>query len=163
MCISELLEDTVAFYKDRFDRSGISSTLTVENDLCISINRGKITQVIDNLILNSEYWLGERSRKSQSKGGKIFMEVRAPYLTIWDNGPGVSPSVEESLFDPFVTMKDRGSGRGLGLFIVQQLLNSEGCSAMLLPERNTEGRRFQFRLDLGGAIDSEAGSASVKP
>ena len=82
----------------------------------------------------------------------MTVQVDRPILRIWDNGPGIALSVEDNLFDPFVTTKEQGKGRGLGLFIVQQLLDAEGCSIRLLPERNDAGRRFKFEIDLRGAL-----------
>ena len=67
-----------------------------------------------------------------------------------DNGRGVEEGVEESLFEPFVTTKRSGGGRGLGLFVVRQLLDSESCGILLLPDRNARGRRYAFELDFSG-------------
>ena len=72
-------------------------------------------------------------------------------MRVADNGAGVDESVEDSLFEPFVTMKRTGEGRGLGLFVCRQLLDSESCDLVLLADRNERGRRYVFELDLSGA------------
>jgi signal transduction histidine kinase len=41
---------------------------------------------------------------------------------IWDNGVGISESVQKRLFEPLVTTKPAGEGSGLGLYIVYELL-----------------------------------------
>ena len=41
-----------------------------------------------------------------------------------DNGPGISPEVQERIFDPFFTTKAAGVGSGLGLGIVRRILES---------------------------------------
>ena len=69
-----------------------------------------------------------------------------------DNGRGVEESIEESLFDPFTTTKRSAEGRGLGLFVVRQLLDSESCGILLLPDRNAHGRRYVFELNFTGAV-----------
>ena len=68
-----------------------------------------------------------------------------------DNGRGVAESVEDSLFEPFVTMKRAREGRGLGLYVCRQLLDSESCELVLLADRNDLGRRHVFEIDLSGA------------
>jgi C4-dicarboxylate-specific signal transduction histidine kinase len=103
--------------------------------------------------LNSEYWLRENHRKDASFAGEIVVEIDRPFLRIWDNGPGIALSVQDNLFDPFVTTKEQGKGRGLGLFIVQQLLDAEDCTIRLHPKENKGGRRFKFEIDLGGVVD----------
>jgi signal transduction histidine kinase len=51
--------------------------------------------------------------------GQVIIEARpeAPiaYVRISDNGPGISPSMVERIFEPFVSSKQRGSGLGLAI------------------------------------------------
>ncbi|HKI04548.1 MAG TPA: sensor histidine kinase [Thermoanaerobaculia bacterium] len=114
----------------------------------VQINRGKLTQIVDNLILNSEYWLREDIRRGRMPSGIVTIEVQRPYLLVSDNGTGIDLSVEGTLFEPFATAKS--NGRGLGLFIVREFLQSEGCGIDLCRERNSFGRYFKFILDLSG-------------
>ncbi len=117
----------------------------------INMNRGKLVQIIDNLVLNSEYWLKD-SFKSGAARGAITIEMKRPFIYVSDTGPGIDPTIENSLFEPFVTTKGKGRGRGLGLYVVQQLLRSDGCEIRLMPERNAKGRLFRFQIDLSGAL-----------
>jgi len=41
---------------------------------------------------------------------------------VWDNGIGISESVQKRLFEPLVTTKPMGEGSGLGLYIVYELV-----------------------------------------
>lgn len=117
----------------------------------INMNRGKLVQIIDNLVLNSEYWLKDSFRTGAARGS-ITIELRRPYIYVSDSGPGIDPTVENSLFEPFVTTKAKGRGRGLGLYVVQQLLRSDGCDIQLMPDRNTRGKLYKFEIDLSGAL-----------
>ena len=117
----------------------------------VNMNRGKLVQIIDNLVLNSEYWLKESFRSSAAHG-TITLDLKRPYFNVWDSGPGIDPTVENTLFEPFVTTKSKGRGRGLGLYIVQQLLRSDGCDISLSPERNSKGRLYKFQIDLTGVM-----------
>ena len=65
-----------------------------------------------------------------------------------DNGWGVDKSVEDSIFEPFVTRKPVGEGRGLGLYIIKSLLNADNCDIVLDGERNRLGNRYRFILNL---------------
>jgi len=44
-------------------------------------------------------------------------------LRVVDTGPGIPEHVLHTVFDPFVTTKERGKGTGLGLALVQHLMN----------------------------------------
>ena len=147
-------ENICDFYSERLARNNIEMAIEEPfEDFTILMNKGKLTQVIDNLLLNSEYWLKEDLRKSHISTAQVLIRAKAPMIEIYDTGRGVAPSVEHYLFQPFVTMKPQG--RGLGLFIARQLLNSSGCSISLLPERNQFDRRYIFRVDLTGAVVNE--------
>ena len=150
--VAAFVKGLADFYEGRLAENG--STLVVQTSskgFSVYMNKGKLTQVFDNLILNSEYWLKEAIRAGFIEKGEITFAVAEPYVRVTDNGRGVNESVEDSLFEPFVTMKRTGDGRGLGLYVCRQLLDSESCELVLLRDRNKRGWRYVFELDLSGA------------
>lgn len=152
ICVGAFLSEQKAFYAERFLRHGIDVVVRVESDFVVTMNRGKLSQIVDNLLLNSEFWLREARRRDPGRRGQLVFNVVKPCVLVSDDGPGVPLSVEETLFQPFVTTKAPGVGRGLGLYVVQQLLEVEGCEARLRPERNASGHRFKFEVNLAGAL-----------
>jgi len=67
-------------------------------------------------------------------------------ISVSDNGPGVSESVKESLFEPFTSDRiDRG-GLGLGLTITQQVIESH--DGTLECDSSANGSRFTIQLPL---------------
>lgn len=150
--VTDFFKETVEYYRERLIKENIEVEVKIINgkNFNLFMNKGKLVQVIDNLFLNSEYWIREDIRLKRIASGTISVEISKPFVRISDNGPGIDPSVESRLFDPFVTTKGRGKGRGLGLFIVNQFLDSEGGSISLLPKRNPRGRLYVFELDFTG-------------
>ncbi len=150
--IEQFAIELVEFYRDRLGKNKIIITLscTDSTPFYIRMNKGKLMQIIDNLVLNCEYWLKEDISQGRIASGTITFDVARPFVRIFDDGSGIDPSVEHSLFEPFVSAKKQG--RGLGLFIVKQLLDSEGCSIGIVPERNRRKRLFKFQIDLRGAL-----------
>jgi signal transduction histidine kinase len=153
--VAEFAADLVDYYRDRWQDDGVK--LRIKDDsrkgFVVRMGRGRLTQVFDNLLLNSHYWLRVALEQESIKEGRITIRLSRPRITIFDNGPGVDPTAEQTLFDPFVTRKPRGVGRGLGLFVARQLLDAEGCSISLGPKRNSNDRRYQFLLDMAGAVN----------
>jgi signal transduction histidine kinase len=151
--VEDFIDELVEYYKERMENNFISLKISNNDDAPfeIKINKGKLIQVVDNLVLNSEYWLKENMKPEKVKKGVIRFEIMSPYLQIYDDGRGIDRSVENTLFEPFISTKS--NGRGLGLFIVKQLLDSEGCNIELLPERNKRNQLFKFQIDLRGVID----------
>jgi len=145
--LSAFVEELKEYYETRSE-GNIKLVIVVKNDFTININKGKLTQITDNIILNSEYWLTEIKKSDPGFKPTISLEINSPFFKIYDNGYGVSPVVESALFQPFVTTKPKGIGRGLGLFIVEQLLDSVGGNISLLHQKNQHERRYIFQLDL---------------
>jgi signal transduction histidine kinase len=155
--ICPFCREAAYYYQDKSKGNDIDIQITPQNadNFYIYMNRGKLTQVLDNLFLNSEYWLREAIRTKKIRKGRINILINKPFIVFYDNGPGIEPTVETTLFDPFVTTKGKGRGRGLGLFIVRQLLDPEGCYISLLPERNQHNRLYKFEIDFSGGLDEK--------
>jgi signal transduction histidine kinase len=150
--VGEMLkEEEMAYYQNKPNCSHIDFRCIVENDFAVTMNKGKFIQVMDNLINNSIYWLNAYQNKISGKP-TISIRVDNPWVYIEDNGLGVDPTIEEGLFEPFATRKPKGEGRGLGLFIVRQLLDNVGCEIFLDPIRNEYKRRYRFSINLFNVI-----------
>ena len=153
--VSGFLANLVGYHAARLSQKGVRIRLTADDGSAfqIKMNQGRLTQVLDNLILNSEYWVRQQISEGEAKDGEVTLQAVRPCILVWDSGPGINPRVEASVFDPFVTTKPRDQGRGLGLFIAQQLLESEQCSLLLDPQRNSSGHLYRFRIDLGAVVE----------
>jgi signal transduction histidine kinase len=147
-------KDIHQYYTQRFHDSALAILPrdTSRKSFHVAINKGKLIQIFDNLLLNSEYWLKEDLQAQRITHGQIVIDLNKPYVTVSDNGRGVDPVIESSVFEPFVSAKGKGKGRGLGLYIVRQLLEAESCNIALTPERNTWDRLYKFELDLSGVL-----------
>jgi C4-dicarboxylate-specific signal transduction histidine kinase len=152
--VSKLIKDIREHFADRWADNGIQSEIASgSTDFSVKTNRGRLTQVVDNVVLNAEYWLKEAQAREANFEPKLTFAYASPRLRIWDNAGGVDPAVEDALFEPFITLKLKNEGRGLGLFISTQILESMGCSISLLSKRNEHGCRYIFELDLSGIVD----------
>lgn len=146
--VGQIIGEITEYHRSRWQEAEVELVVRIESDFAIRANPGRMTQVFDNLILNSEHWV----RQSAARPARIEIVVANPFVEISDSGPGVHDSVRDSLFEPFVTRKPRGEGRGLGLFVVRQLLDLENAEIGLAPDKNVSGRLHRFELDFSGAI-----------
>ncbi|MDG3582946.1 ATP-binding protein [Galbibacter pacificus] len=149
--IESFFKEEKAYYENRFKNSKISFNIKSVEDFSVKVNKGRLTQIIDNIVINSEYWL-KHKRSNINFSPEMTIAIDSPWIYISDNGYGIPTSVENHLFEPFVTTKPKGEGRGLGLFIVNQLLDSINCSIALEGERNAEGRKYIFAINLANVI-----------
>jgi signal transduction histidine kinase len=149
--VSEFVKSFLDLRGARLFARGIAWHVESEGmrDFEISINPGRLIQILDNLTTNSEYWIEQR-HGAKSTAGRIGIEIVDPNLIFFDNGPGVRPDLEESLFEMFTSGRDEDEGNGLGLFITQELLHRDNCSIALDSKRNDQKRLFRFVLNLSG-------------
>jgi signal transduction histidine kinase len=151
--LAELFKEEKEYYSNRFNKNNIEFVINSVDDFHIKINKGKLIQIIDNLLNNSEFWLTEKKLSEPSFKPEIKIKIEKPWIYISDNGYGITPAVENQIFEPFVTTKPKGKGRGLGLFIVKQLLDSSGCTIVLEHEKNELNRKYIFAINLSNIIE----------
>jgi two-component system, NtrC family, sensor kinase len=113
----------------------------------VGINRQELQQVIINLMINAIQAMPQggqmvlRTRDWRSATDEAAMGV---VLEVIDEGPGLSPAVQERLFSPFFTTKN--DGNGLGLWISQGLIERYG--GRLEAANRDDARGAVFRLTL---------------
>jgi signal transduction histidine kinase len=73
------------------------------------------------------------------------------FVTILDNGPGISASVRRTLFDPFVT-DGKPNGTGLGLTLARRIAEEHGGS-VCLEDSNRERTVFTLSLTKNRSVE----------
>ena len=65
-------------------------------------------------------------------------------LAVWDNGPGIPPALQDSVFQPFVSY-GKAEGNGLGLAIAKKIVQDHG-GEIYLDGRNETGTLFRITI-----------------
>ena len=81
-----------------------------------------IQQTMFNIVRNGLQAIG-RNGKLEIETDQQRNRVR---IRIRDTGEGIPADTLSKIFDPFFTTKDPDEGEGLGLFVVQQIVNKYG-------------------------------------
>lgn len=148
--VTEILDAHVA----QFERHGIDVTIrTVPKNAQYRVKavKGMVVQVLENLISNSVYWLTQRRKLNRSFTPEIsvVLDARRGELQFTDNGPGVCSTSQEEIFQPFVTTKPPGEGKGLGLYIAREVARYNDANLCLSDEVTEQpGRLNTFVLSL---------------
>jgi C4-dicarboxylate-specific signal transduction histidine kinase len=119
----------------------------------------KLEQVCLNLIQNAIQAMGKIERPvltiktglQKSIDPKTLEEKQFVLIAIKDNGEGIGTETQDKIFDPFFTTREVGTGMGLGLSIVAQIIRefsgviklesspgSGSCFSVLLPPHYRE-------------------------
>jgi signal transduction histidine kinase len=104
----------------------------------------RLRQVVVNLVINA-------CEAVSPDMGQIVVTTTADRacleIGVWDNGPGIHPTIQDSIFEPFVSYgKTRGSG--LGLAIAKKIVEDHGGE--IYPDKgNKSGPRFAITIPFG--------------
>jgi two-component system NtrC family sensor kinase len=98
----------------------ISVTVNIPENLTVPIDVQRMQEVFLNLIINAAQAI-ENSGTISIDAAMVEAE-NVVQIEVHDSGPGISPELQEQLFDPFYTTKEEGKGTGLGLSVVYGII-----------------------------------------
>ncbi len=105
----ELVQELLVIYRIAYIHIDFSLKLSGQESVPVRIDKGRMTQVFDNLVKNSV------DAGSSKIFISIFLKGDTIKLTIGDNGKGILPDNIQKIFTPFFTTKSDGTGFGLSL------------------------------------------------
>jgi len=115
------------------ERAGVHTRIDVAEGLVIWGDAERLTQVLENLATNA--------LRATPMGGEITLGAAAklPGARLWvkDTGAGIAPERLAGLFDRFARGDlPEGTGFGLGLAIVRELVTAHGGTVVVASELN---------------------------
>lgn len=152
--VAEVVRQVVEGRAKQLERHGIVLSLDLpKRSYRVRAVKGMVIQIIENLFENSVYWLKVEGRRQSGFRPRIDITVDsgAREIVFSDNGPGVAPTRAQEIFEPFVTAKPPGTGRGLGLYISREMARYHDWELfLLLNTRENDERSATFVLEMGG-------------
>lgn len=118
-----------------------------------------LQQVLINLTTNAEQATPDEGTITVSTFTETPHERPWACISISDTGPGIEPSIEPRIFDPFFSTKPVGEGTGLGLSICKKIVEEHGGS---IEAKSTLGRGATLTVRLPAVEESELAHAEAK-
>jgi signal transduction histidine kinase len=139
--VNESLDNTLIILKHKL-REGIDVRKEYAPNLPrIEAYASELNQVWTNLIDNAIDAMdgkGTLTVRTRSESGKVLVEIE-------DDGPGVPVGIQNRIYEPMFTTKPPGSGTGLGLHIVYNIVVDNHRGQIML---HSEPGRTTFRVEL---------------
>jgi nitrogen fixation/metabolism regulation signal transduction histidine kinase len=153
--INQLIVEVVDLYRGQVGSADIKLDLAADLP-DISADRGRIRQILNNLITNSFEALENRPDARIDIETRVGKDGETPIASIQvvDNGPGFQRELIGTVFDPYVTSKPKGTG--LGLAIVKKIVEEHG-GRIEADNRRAGGARVRITLPLDGNERLSAG------
>lgn len=131
--IRDIIQNTFSLQEYALQKDGIN--LEIEGGtFTVLMREGSCMQVFNNLIDNAIFWCS-RKTESDRKLIRIIIDDKEKAVYVTDSGPGINNRFRDKIFDPFFSMKGE-DGRGLGLYIVKEILDEKGFGIWLVNQED---------------------------
>lgn len=160
--VGPLIEEAVSLLHDAAERKGVACLVDVDPECPpVPLDAHLMHQALVNLIANaieavpartgSVTVLAEYEHESQVFPGRPMLRI-----SVIDNGPGIEPSRQTRIFEPFHTSKGLG-GTGLGLAVTKRVA-TDHAGRIRVQSTPPNGAAFIIEIpaDLTGASDPSA-------
>ncbi len=145
----ELARGVVELFRAEAAGKNVQVELYLEaHQLLDGAQASAVRDALSNLLLNA--------LQATPAGGRVAVEVAAGdgelLFAVTDGGNGVPADLQQRIWEPFFTTKQRGTG--LGLAIVRKRIEDAGGRVRLAPQATGGGKRgarFELRLPHAGA------------
>ena len=135
--------DDIILGKDLVDSRNIQ-LLYQPQDVILEVDKGRITQVISNLLTNAIKF----TKKGIITVTTIIDEDNNQIIIrVKDTGSGIDPEILPELFSKFTAKSF--SGTGLGLFISKSIVEAHGGKIWAENNADGKGATFTFSLPIG--------------
>jgi CheY-like chemotaxis protein/two-component sensor histidine kinase len=142
---SELLWSTIDLVREIYKKLGIEIIENITDELYVDGHKGRLQQVIMNLLSNAKDALEITHTK------QIYISLKNHNneleLIIEDSGSGITDSIKTKIFDAFFTTKPINKGTGIGLSISNSIVQ-EHQGQIKIEDSSYGGAKFLIYFPL---------------
>lgn len=145
--VHEGIHNTLTILNHKLKKNKVKLEEKLDPDLpAISASPGELNQVWTNVIDNALDAMedgGTLSIITQTIGTNVNVQIS-------DSGPGIPEEVQGRIFEPFFTTKDVGKGTGMGLEVVQRIVEGHKGTIRLTSKPGNTNFEFCFPINTKG-------------
>jgi len=151
--LDDIIDHTLSLIRTIISKDQINLEVNVEENLGeVECKDQQIQQVLMNLMTNARDALNEKysgfdndKKLIVSCKSMTTKDCRKVRIKVEDHGNGISKEVQEKIFEPFFSTKERYKGTGLGLSISYGIIQDHGGKIYFETE---EGKYTKFFVEL---------------
>jgi signal transduction histidine kinase len=148
--VNEMIINAIGDYRNQIEKDGKKQNEinllynSSAQDIFVEADKGRIAQVISNLISNAVKFTKVGTVTVAAE--KLKEDNQQVIISVKDTGNGIDPEILPRLFTKFATKSDKGTGIGLGLFISKSIIEAHG--GRIWAENNADGKGATFAFSL---------------
>jgi signal transduction histidine kinase/ActR/RegA family two-component response regulator len=151
--INSAVKNAMRLAQTTLRKSAVEINLQLGRDLPdIDGNLQSIEQIILNIVINAVQAIDHAQGKLEVTTGLRQRDGRV-YIRITDNGRGISPTISDKIFLPFITDKQAEGGTGLGLSVSYSLVKAHEGEIIF---DTTPGQGSSFTVFLPSVLKGQA-------
>jgi len=129
--LHEYLKEIIFSLKPKLDNTKHHIHINCEDSIILDTKPGALAQIITNLVINSLVH-GFEFKTNGTISISATTEHEMIRLQYTDDGKGITDEQKLRLFEPFYTTKKEEGGTGLGMHIVEDLMNNSLYGTIVL-------------------------------
>ncbi|MCW8822018.1 MAG: HAMP domain-containing histidine kinase [Sulfurovum sp.] len=130
--MSDLLRERMVYFSTMAEHKGLILEISIDTDIVLEIDKNDATRLVDNLVTNAI--------KYNKPKGLLKVNLTKAFLSVGDTGIGIQKKDLDSIVCRFKRANKSEGGFGIGLDIVNQVVNSYGFVLNINsePDKGTE-------------------------
>ena len=155
--IHDGLENTLMILQHRLRGNRCCREISIEKNYgelpLVNCYPSQLNQVFLNILTNAiDALITSKTQDSPKINITTEMVARqTARISISDNGPGITETVQQHIFDPFFTTKPVGQGTGLGLSISYQIVTGQHGGQLQCFSEMGKGTKFMIDIPILGS------------
>jgi signal transduction histidine kinase len=143
--LAKSCEKALSLINASLKNAGIKTIVDLKDDVLYFGFPSEFAQAILNILSNAKDVLVERKIEEPIINLTLKTDENSISISIKDNGGGIKEEDIDKIFDPYFSTKDTSKGTGLGLYIVQMIIE-KNIGAKLLVSNDATGALFSIVL-----------------
>ncbi|MBN1104102.1 MAG: HAMP domain-containing protein [Deltaproteobacteria bacterium] len=136
--VREILDQVLGLLEHQLTMAQVRCEVTHEENLPpVQGDPQSLQQVFSNLLINAADALENNKDKQRLVQVRTYSEEGKVLVQVQDNGCGIPREIQKTIFDPFFTTKPPEKGTGLGMAIIESILDKHKAAIHLESEVGT--------------------------
>jgi len=152
-CLYNIVEKAIEILRGPLESCQITIEIDMDRHTAVEGYANEFLHVLVSILSNAKDILEQRSIPNPKITLRLHQSEQESQLIICDNGGGVESGMEDKVFEPYFSTKEKMKGRGLGLYISKMIVQKSLKGDIQLSNTD-EGACFRIDFNQQGGVSN---------